>query len=106
MPNQRTPAKKPKPQAKKPQRATARAAGSCPEPPPGTVRSKVIYIIEGLTAARPVRDTSTLDDLGLNQQRLTMCLNTRLSVGIPDGTFDGETRVSQVIGTVQHQLGA
>jgi hypothetical protein len=95
--------------AKKPTRATTRGA-SCPQPPPGTVASEVIFIIEGLTVARPVRDTATLDDLGLSQQRLTICLNTHFFLrpkrGIPDGTFDGETRVSQVVGTVHRQLAA
>lgn len=64
----------------------------------------------GLTAARPITDTETLDEIALDQQRLTICLNThffpRPRLGIPDGTFDGGTRVSQVIGTVHHQLAA
>ena len=82
----------------------------CPTPPEGTVRSEVIFIIEGLTAARPVTNTATLDALGLDQQRLTICLNThffpRPLDGIPDGTFGGGTRVSQVIGTVKQHLAA
>lgn len=93
---------------KKTKAIKARGAQRCPQPPAGSVRSEVIAIIEGLTAARPVRDTTTLDGLGLGQQRLTICLNThffpRPLQGIPDGTFDGGTRVSQVIGTVRHQL--
>src|SRR5687767_3668727 len=121
MPNRTTTArnkKKKQPIARKSEsrrseKATTRAlreAQQCPEPPVGTVRSEVIFIIKGLTVARPVNDTATLDALGLGQQRLTICLNTHFFPlpleGIPDGTFDGNTRVSQVIGTVHHQLSA
>ena len=87
-----------------------RGAQQCPQPPAGTVGSQVIFIIEGLTAARRIRDFDTLDDVGLGPQRLTMCLNDhffkRPRRGIPNRTFNGDTRISQVIGTVYDHLAA
>lgn len=102
-------AKKPPSKAEKSTRAAVLEAAQCPQPPSGTVRSEVIFIIEGLTAARPVIVTAKLNALGLDQQPLTTCLNGHFFVpprGIPYGTFNGSTRVSQVIGTVHHELAA